>query len=48
MRSDVATHLSEIAVRTGKAIEWDPVNERIKDKEARGRMQRAMRGPWKM
>ena len=48
VRSDVATHLSEIAVRTGKVIEWDPKLETIKDAEARVRMKRDMRGQWKI
>jgi len=48
VRSDVATHLSEIAVRTGKTIEWDPKRETIKEPEAAQRMIRAMRAPWTM
>ncbi|MBL7115745.1 MAG: Gfo/Idh/MocA family oxidoreductase [Kiritimatiellae bacterium] len=46
VRSDVATHLSEIAIRTGKVIEWDKKKERIKDKEDRKRMKRTMRKQW--
>ena len=46
VRSDVATHLSEIAIRTGKVIEWDPKRERIKDKVDRKHMQHAMRKQW--
>jgi predicted dehydrogenase len=46
--SDVATHLSEISVRSGKVVEWDPKMETIKDNELRKYMHRDMRGPWKL
>jgi predicted dehydrogenase len=48
VRSDVATHLAEIAIRTGKVVEWDPKRESIKDKETRKLMTREMRKPWKL
>ncbi|NQT53431.1 Gfo/Idh/MocA family oxidoreductase [bacterium] len=48
VRSDVATHLAEISIRTGKAVEWDPKLERIKDAETRKLMHREMRKPWKI
>jgi predicted dehydrogenase len=47
VRSDVATHLSEISVRTGRAITWDPKTEQIKgDAEAAKLAKREMRKPW--
>ncbi len=48
VRSDVATHLSNIALRSGKTVEWDPKKERIRGKDLRHYMQREMRGPWKV
>jgi hypothetical protein len=47
VRSDVATHLSEISVRTGRPITWDPETEKIVgDAEAAKLATRAMRAPW--
>jgi len=38
--------LSEIAVRTGKEIQWDPKQEQIVDPEVRKLMFRETRKPW--
>jgi len=46
VRSDIACHLSDIAIRTGKAVEWDPARERIVDEERRKLMFRELRKPW--
>ena len=47
VRSDVATHLAEICVRTGRPITWDPEKETIVgDAEAAKMMKRPMRKPW--
>ena len=47
IRSDLACHLSEIAVRTGRPIRWDPIREVIADDADAARlMRRAMREPW--
>jgi hypothetical protein len=47
VRSDVATHLAEISIRTGREITWDPKKETIVgDAEAAKRMVRAKREPW--
>jgi predicted dehydrogenase len=49
VRSDLVSQLSEICIRTGRPIRWDPVKETIVgDDEARKRMSRPMRGPWKL
>lgn len=47
MRSDLICHLSDIAIRTGRAIVWDPVKETIVgDAEAARMMARPARPPW--
>jgi hypothetical protein len=46
-RSDLISHLSNIAVRTGRKIEWDPVRETIiGDAEAANMMRRTLSKPW--
>ena len=35
VRSDVILHLTDIAIRTGRKITWDPLSERIVDDECR-------------
>ncbi|MBI5395951.1 MAG: Gfo/Idh/MocA family oxidoreductase [Verrucomicrobia bacterium] len=47
VRSDLISHLSDICVRVGRPIRWDPVKETIVgDEAARRRMSRAAREPW--
>jgi hypothetical protein len=46
VRSDIVCHLSDIAIRTGKTVEWDPKQERIEDEECRKLMYRELRKPW--
>ena len=47
IRSDTISHLSDIAIRLGRAVHWDPAKERIiDDREATGRLDRPMREPW--
>jgi hypothetical protein len=47
LRSDLISHLSNIAVRTGRKIRWDPAKETIVgDDEAEKMMHRPMRKPW--
>jgi hypothetical protein len=49
VRSDLVSHLCDIAVRTGRTIHWDPVKETITgDEAARKMMFRQMRKPWKL
>jgi glucose-fructose oxidoreductase len=47
IRTDLISHLSNIAVRTGRRIRWDPVKEAIiDDPEATKLMDRPLRAPW--
>jgi len=47
IRSDTISHLSDIAVRLGRPVRWDPEKERIiGDGEATKRLGRPMRRPW--
>ncbi|GAB6165082.1 Gfo/Idh/MocA family oxidoreductase [Thermostilla marina] len=47
VRSDVISHMCDIAVRTGRPITWDPKKEEIVgDEEASKMLHRDMRAPW--
>jgi predicted dehydrogenase len=47
VRSDIISHISDIAIRTGRKITWDPIKEEIiGDPEASRLLKRAVRGPW--
>ncbi|MCE5268590.1 MAG: Gfo/Idh/MocA family oxidoreductase, partial [Planctomycetaceae bacterium] len=47
VRSDIISHLCNIAIRTGRKITWDPKQSTIVgDAEAAKLMHRDMRGPW--
>jgi predicted dehydrogenase len=47
VRSDAISHLSNIAIRTGRKIRWDPAKEQIRDDtEASQMLARPMRSPW--
>lgn len=47
IRTDLVSHLSNIAVRTGRKIRWDPVKEAIiDDSQATKMMNRPLRSPW--
>jgi hypothetical protein len=47
VRSDIISQISDIAVRTGRKITWDPVKEVIiGDEEASKMLSRPMRAPW--
>jgi predicted dehydrogenase len=49
IRSDTISHLSDIAIRQGRAIHWDPAREKVlDDKEANEKLKRPMRKPWKI
>jgi len=49
IRSDTISHLSDLAIRSGRPIGWDPVKEEIVgDPEAAGRLDRPLRKPWKL
>ena len=47
VRSDIISHLSDIAIRTKRKITWDPKKEIIvNDADASKALSRAMRAPW--
>lgn len=47
VHSDLISHVSEIAIRTGRKITWDPLKQQIiGDPEAARLTTRAMREPW--
>jgi len=49
VRSDIISHVSDIAIRVGRKIKWDPIKEEIiGDDEARNMCTRAMRAPWRL
>jgi hypothetical protein len=49
IRSDTISHMSDIAIRLGRPIRWDPEKERIiGDQDAVKRLDRAMRKTWRM
>ena len=49
IRSDTISHLSDMVVRLGRPIRWDPDKERIiGDAEAEKRLDRPLREPWKL
>jgi len=48
-QSDFISHLSDIAVRTGRKITWNPVKETIVGDDAAARMlNRPLRAPWRL
>jgi len=47
--SVIVSHLGCIALRTGRALSWDPVKEEFADDNEANRMRtRAFRGPWRL
>jgi predicted dehydrogenase len=49
VRSDLISHLCDIAIRAGRKVTWDPVKEEILgDEEASRMLTRAMREPWQI
>ena len=47
VRSDTVCTISDIAMRLGRPLKWDPATERfVGDDEANQRLVRAMRSPW--
>ncbi len=49
VRSDTISHLSDIAIRTGRKIKWDPKAEQIiGDDQAARMLDRALRAPWRL
>ncbi|MDO8941950.1 MAG: hypothetical protein Q7U75_02135, partial [Desulfobacterales bacterium] len=46
-RSDMVSQLSDLCLRTGAPVRWDPVKETITNNEtARAMMRKPMRSPW--
>jgi hypothetical protein len=49
LRSETIIHLTDIAVRTGRTITWDPVKEQVLgDEEASRLVHRSLREPWRI
>ena len=47
VRTDTVCHLSDIAMRLGRKLSWDPAAERfINDEQANRMLTRSMRSPW--
>lgn len=47
IRSDIISHMGDIAIRTGETVKWDPENETvIGSADAVAMMHREMRSPW--
>ena len=49
IRSDTISHLSDLCIRLGRPIRWDPKKEQIvSDPEATKLLDRPLRAPWKL
>jgi predicted dehydrogenase len=49
VQSDIISHLSDICIRMGRKIKWDPAKEEIIGDEIASRMlNRALRSPWRL
>ncbi len=49
VQTDIISHLGDIAIRTGRKIQWDPEKEEIVgDAEAARLCSRPMRSPWRL
>jgi len=49
VHSDLISHISDIAIRSGRKIRWDPIKEQIiGDAETSRRLTRAYREPWRL
>ena len=48
-RVSTVCHLANIAIKTGRKLKWDPVNESFEgDESANAMLTRPMRAPWKL
>jgi len=46
-RTDAVCHQADIAIRLGRKVQWDPVNEQFVNDEVANRMLTGtMRSPW--
>ena len=49
IRSDTISHISDILIRTGRPMKWDPKKEDfINDEQASRMLHRTLRAPWKL
>jgi hypothetical protein len=49
VQSEIISHLSDICIRMGRKIKWDPEKEEIIGDEIASRMlNRALRSPWRL
>jgi hypothetical protein len=49
VQSDIACHISDIAIRLQRKVKWDTLAEKfIDDDEANARLTRPMREPWRL
>ena len=49
VQADILCHTSDIALRLGRKVIWDPASERfINDTQANERLTRSMRSPWRL
>jgi len=49
VHSDIVSHVSDIAIRLGRKVVWDPAKEQfIGDEQANRKMTRAWREPWRL
>jgi len=49
VRTDTVCHQSDIAIRLGRKLQWNPVKEEFKnDQEANRMLSRPMRSPWEL
>lgn len=50
VRSDVISHLCDIAIRTGEKIAWDPIQKKMTagSQKAQAMLRRPMRGDWRL
>jgi predicted dehydrogenase len=49
VQADTLCHVSDIAIRTGQKLRWDPARERFVENDAANRrLVRAMRSPWRL
>jgi hypothetical protein len=48
VRSDIISHLCDIAIRTGEKITWDPIHQKMTagSQKAQAMLSRPMRGVW--
>ncbi|MBK1875303.1 Gfo/Idh/MocA family protein [Pelagicoccus mobilis] len=47
IRSDIVSHMTDLSIRTGKKLRWDPKKETVRgSSQARKMMSRPIRAPW--